>query len=167
MTRGGEEEGTVRPTGWRLPAAIILFTGVIGYAVADIAYPRLPVLPWSAIPTLVLLALAEAYTAGRTRRRIRREPGTEPIMPLSAARLVALAKASAVFGSMVVGFFAGFALALADRWDIPGPRADTLTSLGTLLAGALLLGAALLLEQACRVPDDEEPGAGAGPGADG
>ncbi|MBB4929252.1 hypothetical protein F4561_000072 [Lipingzhangella halophila] len=147
-------QGSMQPTGWRLPLGIILVTTMLAYIVVDQAYGNLPLLPWTAIPTLALLAVGEAITAVHTRRRIRRVPGTEPVEPLSAARLLALAKASALLASLVIGTFGGMALALLSRLHAPASRADALTASGTLLAGGLLLGAALFLEYACRVPDE-------------
>ncbi|MDA8369030.1 MAG: DUF3180 domain-containing protein [Nocardiopsaceae bacterium] len=149
-------EGSMRPTGWRLPLGLAVAGALIAYLVIDWTYSALPPLPWTAIPTLSLLAVGEAITAVHTRRRIRRVPGTEPIEPLSAARLVALAKASAVFAALAIGVFGGMGLALLDRLQAPAVRADALTALGTLLASAVLLAAALFLEYACRVPGDED-----------
>ncbi|MFV2197152.1 DUF3180 domain-containing protein [Nocardiopsis sp. LOL_012] len=157
-----EDEGRLRPTGWRLPLALAVCGAVLGWLVTD-ALRALPPLPWTAIPTLTLLALAEAFTARRTRRRIRREPGTEPVPPISAARLVALAKASALFSALAAGFFLGMALEVSPMLELPGHREVFLTALGTSVSAALLLGAALWLEFACRVPDDgrgeDPPGA--------
>ncbi|MFE3458479.1 DUF3180 domain-containing protein [Nocardiopsis aegyptia] len=150
-----EEEHRLRPTGWRVPAVLIAIGALLGVLLTN-ALPFLPVLPWSGIPTLLLLALAEGYTAGRTRRRIRRVPGTEPMEPLSAARLVALAKASALFASLAAGFFLGIAFAVSDVLELPSPREVFFTALGTGLASAALLAAALYLEYACRVPEDED-----------
>ena len=147
--------GTLSPTGWRVPSVLAALGALVGLFVAN-SVSGLPLMPWSAIPTLLLLAFAEAYTAGRTARRIRREPGTEPIEPLSAARLLALAKASALFASIAAGFFAGMALSITERLDLPTHREVFLITLGTALAAGLLLAAALYLEHACRVPDDGE-----------
>ncbi|WP_394326757.1 DUF3180 domain-containing protein, partial [Thermobifida halotolerans] len=84
----------LRPTGWRVPLLVTVVTGVVVFLVVRETYSSLLLLPWTAIPTLSLLALGELITAVHTRRRIRGEPGTEPVEPISAARLVALAKAS-------------------------------------------------------------------------
>lgn len=151
-----EQQGSVRPTGWRTLLGIILVSGVLSYVVIDQAYGELPLLPWTAIPTLSLLAAAEVITAVQTRRRIRRASGTEPIEPLVAARLVAFAKASIIIASLVIGLFGGMTLSLLDRIGVPAPRADMLTALGTALSGILLLVAALFLEYACRVPEEED-----------
>lgn len=150
-----EDEGRLRPTGWRVPALLAVIGALAGLLLTN-ALPGLPLLPWSAIPTLLLLALAEGYTAGRTRRRIRREPGTEPIQPLSAARLVALAKASALFAALALGFFAGMALSVSDTLVLPVHREVFATALGTSLSAGLLLAAALYLEYSCRVPEEED-----------
>lgn len=150
----GEGGGTLTPTGWRVPSLLVVFGALAGLVVAN-SVSGLPLMPWSAIPTLLLLAFAEAFTAGRTARRIHRAPGTEPIEPLSAARLVALAKASALFASLAMGFFAGIALSVSDRLELPSHREVFLTALGTALAAGLLLAAALYLEYACRVPEDD------------
>ncbi|WP_372491814.1 DUF3180 domain-containing protein [Nocardiopsis dassonvillei] len=155
-----DEEGRMRPTGWRVPSLLAVVGALAGVLITN-SLPGLPLLPWSAIPTLLLLAVAEGYTAGRTRRRIRREPGTEPMQPLSAARLVALAKASALFASLALGFFAGMALSVSDTLVLPVHREVFLTALGTALSSGLLLAAALYLEHACRVPEDDDPPDGA------
>lgn len=152
-----DDEGRLRPTGWRVPALLAMIGALLGILLTN-ALPGLPLLPWSAIPTLLLLALAEGFTAGRTRRRIRREPGTEPIQPLSAARLVALAKASALFASLALGFFAGMALAVSDMLVLPTQREVFLTALATAVSAGALLGAGLYLEYACRVPEDDDNG---------
>ncbi|WP_067975786.1 DUF3180 domain-containing protein [Nocardiopsis trehalosi] len=150
-------EGTVRPTGWRPLLVLAVAGAAVGYLVMDRTYGTFAMVPWTAIPTLSLLALGEGVTAVQTRRRIRRVPGTTPIAPISAARLVALAKASALFGALAIGVFGGAALALVDRLAVPAPRADAITCAGTMLAGVLLLAAALFLEYACRVPGDQDP----------
>jgi uncharacterized membrane protein len=151
-----DEDGRrLGPTGWRVPAVLIAVGALLGVLLTN-ALPYLPLLPWSAIPTLLLLALAEGFTAGRTRRRIRRVPGTEPMEPLSAARLVALAKASALFASLAAGFFLGIAFAVSDTLELPSPREVFFTALGTGVSAVALLAAALYLEYACRVPEDED-----------
>ncbi|KOX16439.1 DUF3180 domain-containing protein [Nocardiopsis sp. NRRL B-16309] len=151
----GEDEHRLRPTGWRVPAVLIAAGALLGVLLTN-SLPFLPVLPWSGIPTLLLLALAEGFTAGRTRRRIQRVPGTEPMEPLSAARLLALAKASALFASLTAGFFLGMAFAVSDTLELPSPREVFFTALGTGVASAALLASALYLEYACRVPEDED-----------
>ncbi|MFD0773252.1 DUF3180 domain-containing protein [Streptomonospora algeriensis] len=154
---GGNGEGRIRPTDWRVPVAVAALTGVLTYLVIDRIYGAVPMLPWSAIPTLLLLAAAETIAAVHTRRRIQRVPGTEPMEPLSAARLLALAKASVVFAALAVGGFTGMLAVLAGRLNAVDARTDALTAGGTLLAAVALLVAALFLEYSCRVPGEDEP----------
>lgn len=152
-----DEDRRLHPTGWRVPTLLVVVGALLGLLMTN-ASQNLPLLPWSAIPTLLLLALAEAFTAGRTRRRVRRAPGTEPMQPLSAARLVALAKASALFASLALGFFGGMALSVSDTLVLPTHWEVFLTASGTALAAGLLLASALYLEYACRVPEDHGNG---------
>lgn len=159
-----EEEGTLAPTGWRVPLLLAVVGALLGFLVTEML-SSLPLLPWSAIPTMLLLALAEAYTAGRTRRRIRRDPGTEPMEPLSAARLLALAKASALFAALALGFFAGMAVSVWGTLALPTHREVFFTALGTAAASGVLLAAALYLEHACRVPEENGDERDGPPGA--
>lgn len=158
-----EEQGTLAPTGWRVPLMLAVVGAVLGFLFTE-TLSNLPLLPWSAIPTMLLLALAEAYTAGRTRRRIRRARGTEPMEPLSAARLLALAKATALFAALALGFFVGMAASVWETFALPTHREVFFTALGTGAASGVLLAAALYLEYACRVPEgngeeqDDPPG---------
>lgn len=155
--RNDDHEGSVRPTGWQLPLGVIIVGALAAALLTNSFYGSLPILPWTMIPTLGLLAIGEAIAAYHTRRRIRRAAGTVPIEALAAARLVALAKASVLLASLAIGVFGGFAIVLLDRLHAPAARGDALTAAGTVAAGAVLLAAALFLEYACRVPDDEEP----------
>lgn len=148
-------EGRMRPTGWRVPLVVALAAGAVVFLVVRQVYTDLFLLPWTAIPTLALLGLGELIAGVHTRRRIRREPGTEPINALSAARLVAFAKASALFGALALGGFGGFGLALLGLLHSPHARADALVAGGTALSALFLVGAALFLEYACRVPEDD------------
>ncbi|WP_283139258.1 DUF3180 domain-containing protein [Rhizohabitans arisaemae] len=138
---------------------LVLGCAAIVWLLLQNFYSVLPTLPWTAIPTLLVLALGESYTGVMTRSRIRRRPGYKPAEPLAVARLVALAKASAYMGSALAGFFAGFVLHLIPLFDQPTPRRDLFIAVGTLVAAIALVGSALFLEYACRVPrpPDEEP----------
>ncbi|GAA1112363.1 DUF3180 domain-containing protein [Nocardiopsis composta] len=158
-----ETEGRMRPSGWRVPLAVAAAAAVLCYLLVGQAYGSIPPLPWTAIPTLLLLAAGEGIAAYHTRRRIRRAPGTEPVEPLSAARLVALAKASVLVAAFTGGAFAGTALFLAGRLTAPLPRQDFTVSTGSLAAAVVLLIAAYLLEWSCRVPDEEDRDNGPGP----
>ncbi|MEU5876923.1 DUF3180 domain-containing protein [Spirillospora sp. NPDC047279] len=154
----------MKPTRVPFLIGLVAIATLITWAVLRTAYISLPPLPWTALPTLLLLALGEAVTGVNILRRIRRKPGTKPVEPLVVARMAALAKATALAASVLGGVFAGFTLSLIDALDKPTPRHDFFVSGGTFLAALVLVGAAYFLEYACRVPkdpdaEDQHPGA--------
>ena len=144
------------------PAILIALTvgvAMVVWGVLQLAYVSLPPLPWTAVPTLLLLALGEVVTAVNTRARIQRKPGTRPVEPLVVARFVALAKASAYAATVLAGAFGGFVIYLASSLDKSTPRQDFTVSVASAIAALVLVGAALFLEHSCRVPkgpDDED-----------
>ncbi|MFD0822126.1 DUF3180 domain-containing protein [Micromonospora zhanjiangensis] len=129
----------------------------VAWLVISGLYADIPALPWLPNVTLLGLAVLEAYAAVNTRARIDRKPGREPVEPLAVARFAVLAKASSLAGSIFAGFYAGVSVWLA----VERTRAaydDLPAAVGGLVASVALVGAALWLERACRVPDrlDEE-----------
>ncbi|GAA2405672.1 hypothetical protein GCM10010191_11960 [Actinomadura vinacea] len=146
----------MKPTRPAPLVATVVVVALITWAVLKTAYVTLPPLPWTAVPTLLLLALGEGVTGWNTLRRIRRKPGTRPVEPLVVARMAALGKASAHAAAVLAGVFAGFALGLSDSLDKQTPRDDFFVSVGTFLAAVVLVGAAYFLEYACRVPKDPD-----------
>jgi hypothetical protein len=145
-----------RPT---ILLAVLAGVAAIVWAVLRLTYASMPPLPWTAVPTLLLLALGEIVTAINTRARIQRKPNTTPVEPLVVARFVALAKASAYAATALAGVFGGFVIYLASSLDKPTPRRDFTVSIWSIVAALVLVGAALFLEYSCRVPkgpDDDE-----------
>lgn len=144
--------------------AVVVGIGLITWVVLRSAYVTLPPLPWTAVPTLLLLALGEAFTGFNLHGRIQHKPHTKPVEPLVVARVVALAKASSHAAAVLAGVFGGFLAYLGSALDKETPRHDFFVSAGTFLAAVALVGAALYLEYACRVPkgpDDEDDDRGA------
>jgi hypothetical protein len=146
------------------PATLVvaaLAAAALAWLLISALYRHFPPLPWLPPVTLAGLAALEGYAAANTRARIHRKPGHEPVDPLTVARFVVLAKASALAAAIFAGFYAGL-----DAWliiertraavnDIPATTAG-------LLAAVALLVAALWLERSCRVPqrpdaDRDEP----------
>jgi hypothetical protein len=146
----------VKPTRLPVLAVALIVAAVLTWSVVRFLYGSLPLLPWTMVPSLLLLALGELYTALVTRARIQRRPGTKPIEPLVAARLAALAKASAHGAAVLAGVFGGITVYLTSSLDKPTPRRDFFVSAGTALAAIALIVAALILEHACRVPKGPE-----------
>ncbi|HYT09941.1 MAG TPA: DUF3180 domain-containing protein [Mycobacteriales bacterium] len=116
-------------------------------------YGDMPRLGWFVPLSLLLLALAELIAAGQLRARIRRRPGTRPVQPLVAARTLALAKASAVVGAIMVGVWSGLLLYVLPRLDyLAAADDDARTGAVGAAAAASLVAAALWLEYCCRTP---------------
>jgi Protein of unknown function (DUF3180) len=135
---------------------------LIGYAIAVATitwlamrrwYGDLPGLNWFVPLSLLLLAIAEILAANQLRDRIRRRPGAPALQPLVAARMLALAKASAVVGAFVLGIWAGLLLYTLPRvGQLAAARADTRTGIVGVVSASALVVAALWLEYSCRTP---------------
>lgn len=136
----------------------LIAVGVIGAVLVNLllqtSYGDLPLLPQPAGITLLAFAAVEAVLGTTLRARIQRKPGTRPVQALSAAKAVALAKASSLAGSITFGAWLGvltYVLPLRDQ--LQSAASDTVTaSIGAVCAGALV-AAALWLEHCCRNPD--------------
>lgn len=116
-------------------------------------YGDLPRLRWFVPLSLVLLAIAEVLAANQLRDRIRRRPGALPVQPLVAARMLALAKASAVVGAVMVGIWAGLLVYVVPRLGrLAAAGNDTATGAVGVVAAVALTAAALWLEYSCRTP---------------
>jgi Protein of unknown function (DUF3180) len=150
-----KSDPSMRPTSVSVLIVAALAAAAIGWLLLSFSYSLLPALPWSPAIVLAVLAVAEGLLAQNTSARIQRKPGTPPVDPLAVARYVALAKASALVGALSAGFSVGLV-----AWLVLEPtraaRDDRPTAVGSLIAAALLVGAALWLERACRVPPDPD-----------
>jgi hypothetical protein len=146
----------VKATRPALLIGLVVGIGLVTWALLRFTYVSLPPLPWTAVPTLLLLALGEAFTGFNIRGRIQHKPDTKPVEPLLVARMAALAKASSHAAAVLAGVFGGFLAYLAASLDKPTPRHDFFVSGGTFLAAITLVGAALFMEYACRVPRDSD-----------
>jgi hypothetical protein len=146
----------VNPSRPAVVLGLAIASAVVAWLIVRFTYASLPLLPWTAMPSLLLLALGETYVGLVTRARIQRRPDTKPMDPLVAARLAALAKASSHAAAALGGVAVGFAIYLAPSLDKPTPRTDFYVSLGTFIACALLVAGAWFLEHCCRTPNGPE-----------
>lgn len=167
----------MKPTRISTLVIIAVVCAAAGWVLLRAVYAKLPPLPWTGVPALLIAAAAEAWTGRDLRARIagppRRSSGQgargsgqgardlKPPAPLFVSRMVALAKASAVAAAIIAGLAAGFDFYLAGSLNASVPREDALTAVITFVAAVLLGCAALYLENSCRVPEDPdapEPG---------
>src|SRR5215471_7591814 len=154
----GDGEILMTPTRARTLALTAVVCAVGMWLLLHQVYTSLPLLPWSGVPALALLAIAEAVCGRSVRARLHGR-GT-PIPPIAVARLAVLAKASSLAGAAIGGLAAGFLIYVAGSVDKSSAyRSDAFASGATLGAAALLIAAALYLEYGCRVPTGRDPGA--------
>ena len=163
----------MKPTRISTLVIIAVVCAAAGWLLLRAVYAKLPPLPWTGVPALLIAAVAEAWTGRDLRMRIagphrrgsgqgaRRGSGQgardlKPPAPLFVSRMVALAKASAVAAAIIAGFAAGFDFYLAGSLNASVPREDALTAVITFVAAVLLGCAALYLENSCRVPEDPD-----------
>jgi Protein of unknown function (DUF3180) len=148
----------VKPTRVSTLVIIAVVCAAAGWLLLRAVYAKLPPLPWTGVPALLIAAVAETWIGRDLKARIAGRPGSKPAEPLFVSRMVALAKASSVAAAIIAGFAAGFDFYLAGSLNASTPRQDALTAVITFVAAILLACAALYLEYCCRVPGDpEEP----------
>ena len=153
----------MRPTSFSVLIVAALAAAALGWLLLSSSYSALPALPWSPVLVLAALAVAEGLLAQNTSARIKRKPGAGRVDPLAVARYVALAKASSLVGALSAGFFAGLLAWLAME-PTEAANDDLPVAIGGVVAALTLVGAALWLERACRVPkqpkseDKDDPG---------
>ena len=140
----------MRPTRPAVLLAVAVAAGVVSYLLTSNLYADLPSLPLYGPVFLVLLAAAEGYTASTTRARLAGRPRTEPIHPITVARIAALAKATSPVAALLAGGYAGF-LGYVAQLDGPHPRSDLRACVAGVAASAVLTAAALAMEHVCRV----------------
>jgi hypothetical protein len=149
-------EGRLRTTGPGLVLGCVLTGMVVGWAIRPVAVwlgATAPRVTWSPAVALVLAAAILLVAAVSTRRTVRqRRPG---LRPHQAVNRLVLAKASALSGALVAGGYLGYAL----TWvGVAAELSDEriVRSLASAAGAAATLGAALFLERACRVSDDDD-----------
>ena len=152
----GGTPGTVRPT----PAGPLVAWGVAGLVGGWLLRHALdwvggtpPLVSWLQVLALYLVAAILAATAAATWRQV--HVRREWLEPHRAGNRLVLAKACALVGALLAGGYAGYALSwLGDEAALAGQRIGR--SVFAALAGVAIITAALALERACRVHEDDE-----------
>ncbi|ASU77217.1 DUF3180 domain-containing protein [Actinopolyspora erythraea] len=131
-----------------------LLAAVLVYGLVRLFYGALPPLPVAAGGILVVVAIVDAVLAVVLRPRAKHRSGSEPLDPMMATRIVALAKASSLAGALMGGAWASLLLYLLVELRVFG--SDTIASAVGVLSAAALTGAGLWLEWAMRNPDEPQ-----------
>jgi uncharacterized protein DUF3180 len=127
-----------------------LVCAIVAWLLLRVTYAALPPLPWTPVPALGVLAVAETWSGRSVRMRLRGQGSGHPIQPIAVARMAALAKASSLAAAIIGGLAAGFLIYVVGSLGKSAFRADAYSSAGTLAASAALIAAALYLEHGCR-----------------
>jgi uncharacterized membrane protein YjfL (UPF0719 family) len=148
-------EGSVTPTP-RLALAVAALFGALGGWVIFVSAGALdlvpPSIPWTAPAGLILIMALVGVLAYTTHQRI--QVRRERVEAQRAVGFLVLGKASALAGALVAGGYLTYALLFVGRLAVAGPRDRVIKSAIACVAGVGLCVAGLLLERACRVPDD-------------
>ena len=137
--------------GW---VAIGLVIGLLVRPVADRLESSPPRVGWGAATTLFVVAVVVGSLAWSTWQSLHKKH--ERMTSDHAAKMLALSRSCVIVGALFAGGYAGFALAFASDLDTPLGQERAVHGGVAALAGLVLLVAALLLERACRLPEDDD-----------
>lgn len=148
------------PTRKRDLAAAVGAVAVLGYLAIGMLYRNFPPITlWTGL-SLLAVAAAEAWWALTVRARIRDGRigvGAGRLHPLAVARTVAVAKASAWAGAVMLGWWiAVTAYLLPRRSELRVAAADMPGAVVAAVSAFALVVAALWLQQCCTSPDDPQ-----------
>ena len=160
---GDATDPSMRPTSLSVLVVAGLAAAAVGWLLLSAFYTEMPRLPWLPIIVLGALAVIEATLAQNTAARIQHKPGAGRLDALAVARYAVLAKASSLAGALFGGFSAGLLAWLALE-PTRAARDDVPAAIAGVAAALALVGAALWLERACRVPEEPDQKDGGEPG---
>ena len=150
-------EGSVRPTSRRLLVAIAVLGAAIGVTIVQAiessggvapAVSWLTLIAWSFLAALLFAAARNTHQRIQVRR--------ERMEPSRAVFLLLIGKASAFVGALCAGVYAGFALSFLEAMGSSGPRNRVIMAGAAAVVSVLVVTAGLLLERACRIPEDPD-----------
>jgi hypothetical protein len=124
--------------------------------VVDAASGTLPPVPWILPLLLAFLAGLLFVGAYAVKGWVQERRYDRRLDALRVARLLALSKAAAVFGALVVGAYLGLVLLALGSLSVPVGRNRSVLGALVVVAAVVVVVAALRLERACLVPPDED-----------
>lgn len=139
-------------------AAAVVAAAVVGYLAMQLLYRSFPPITFWTGLSLLAVAAAEAWWATSVRARIRDGRigvGAGRLHPLAVARTVAVAKASAWAGAVMLGWWVGVvAYLLPRRSGLRVAEADLPGTLVAAVSALALVIAAMWLQNSCRSPGE-------------
>jgi hypothetical protein len=145
----------MRQVGGRELLTVFAVLALLSNLVVGLMYASLPPMPLLAGLPLAVLAAAELIMARGMRAWVERRPGARPVKPLTAARALALAQASALAGAITAGLWIGLlGFLLPRRDDLAAAAEDTPSAVVGALCAVTLAVAALWLQHCCRTPPE-------------
>jgi Mg2+/citrate symporter len=144
-------------------AGLFVVAGLLAWAGARLwnALGTLPNVPVAAPIVLAVIATILFATGLSIRARLKaqreRDPEAKGVDPMQAARAVVLGQASAYVAALVGGAYGGFGLFLVlDGLDYGARQRQAVYALLSVVAGVLVVAAAIFVERVCKLPDDED-----------
>lgn len=150
------DRGSIRPTTPAVPVLTACASLLVGWVLRPLALYAghdAPQVGWLQVGVIAFLALVLAGTAWVTWRELHVQRGW--IEPHRAVNRLLMAKSSVVVGAVLAGGYTGAAVS----WlGIDGESAvgHIVRALAAAVAGVATVAAAIWLERACRVRDDDE-----------
>lgn len=146
------------PTRKRDLAGAVAVVAIIGYVLVGVLYRWFPPLTiWTGL-SLLAVAIAEAGWAFYVRAKINDGQigvGAGRLHPLTVARSVVIAKASAWVGAIVAGWWIGVLVYLLPRrGDLRVAGEDTPGAVVAALSAVALIVAAVWLQHCCKSPEE-------------
>lgn len=164
----------MKPLRPALLAGLAVGAGALSWAGSRMweALGTLPGVPVAAPVVLFLIAVALLATALSLRSRLRaqreREPDAKGVDPMTAARAVIFAHASALVVALVAGLYGGLGIFLLLGHADTQARRQDLYLAGLSVAGCVaVVVVAFFVQRICRLPDDEDTPPPDGEGEDG
>ena len=146
------------PTRKRDLAGAVAVVAIVGYVLVGVLYRWFPPLTiWTGL-SLLAVAIAEAGWAFYVRAKINDGQigvGAGRLHPLTVARSVVIAKASAWVGALVAGWWIGVLVyVLPRRGDLRVAGEDTPGAVVAALSAVALIVAAVWLQHCCKSPEE-------------
>ncbi|WP_018603614.1 DUF3180 domain-containing protein [Mycobacterium sp. 155] len=146
------------PTRKRDLAGTTVAVAVVGYLLLSGLYRWFPpITVWTGL-SLLIVAIAEAAWAFYVRAKINAGQigvGAGRLHPLSVARAVVIAKASAWVGAIVAGWWLGVLVYLLPRRsELQVAAEDTKGVVVAVVSALALVAAALWLQHCCKAPEE-------------